>query len=587
MAVGPSLGFCGRMCIFRGMAESPRGRYLKALSLQAGLLVVTVMVAVALAGCPLPFDYNGRGAGSSHTVDPSSPNITAPVAVSYSEQGGTSGTVANGTSVVLGNTTTVTLSTATNNAIIYYTDDGTALTSLSSAKKINGSSGQFTVTRSTSIQSLDIHAVAVGPDMLPSQSVQATVEVSPYPILTVTRDKASVSENNGTATFTITSSIAPASSITVTLKTGGTYVAGDLTGLPAVNTTFTATLTQPATTITLPITAQPDADGINDTVTLTIQPDPNPTPAYTVGATASASVMILADPLLTLTADRAFMVDGQTATFTVTASFTSTTSMLVNLSSSGYTAGEVTVPTSVTIPAGATSATFPVSAPSQTNYPWQSPVVSLASGSGYKIGSPGAQGLLITDITQAFTGLWNFASGSVSSSVAGASPWTLSGSVSIVGGSLSFSGNYMVDSAQNNITSVINQSQFTLGVSFRLADLSVIHPIVVGGASYRWLILQSDTSGNLSLVLNNHAITIPLGYVITAGSDHTLLVSIDTSTLAVVARLDGVQFTGTLPGGFAWNNPAGTDLVLLSDDLSSAKAFAGLWHWIYVASGVL
>ena len=49
-----------------------------------------------IAGCPLPFDYNGQGAGSSHTADPSSPSITAPVTVSYSEQGGTSGTVADG-----------------------------------------------------------------------------------------------------------------------------------------------------------------------------------------------------------------------------------------------------------------------------------------------------------------------------------------------------------------------------------------------------------------------------------------------------------------------------------------------------------
>ena len=180
-----------------------------------GLATIAMTAITIMAGCPLPYDYNGKGAGGHQTPDPSSPNLTSAVAVSCTEQGGTSVPVADGGSFVSGKTTTVTLSTATNNSVIYYTDDGTAITSLSSAKKIDGSSGSITITRTTALQTLDIHAIAIGPSMLPSLPVHVTVSVSPYPVLSITRDKASVSEDGGTATYTITSSSAPAADITV------------------------------------------------------------------------------------------------------------------------------------------------------------------------------------------------------------------------------------------------------------------------------------------------------------------------------------------------------------------------------------
>ena len=271
----------------------------------SGQRVRRIALIAALAagsfGCPLAFDYNGRGAGSSHTTDPSSPKMTVPVTVFYSEEGGTSGTIADGYTFTSGKTTTVTLSTATDNAVIYYTDDGTTIASLTSAKKINGSSGTITIPRTTSVQSLDIHALAIGPNMLPSQAVHATVEVSPYPILSVTCDKVSMTEDGGTATFTIASSSQSDSDITVHLVAGGTYVPANLTGpLPAPGP-FTATLTHSTTTITFPITAVHDAASVDHTVTLTIQVDPNSPPAYTVGAPASASVVLKDDGTYTVT----------------------------------------------------------------------------------------------------------------------------------------------------------------------------------------------------------------------------------------------------------------------------------------------
>lgn len=142
------------------------------------LFVIASSVAAMFAGCPLPFDYSGQGAGASHTTDPSSPSLTAPVAVSYSEQGGTTGSVANNSTYTTGKTTTVTLSTATDNSVIFYTDDGSQITNFGTPKKINGSSGQITITQSTSLQTLDIHAVAIGPNMLPSPAVHAKVIVT-------------------------------------------------------------------------------------------------------------------------------------------------------------------------------------------------------------------------------------------------------------------------------------------------------------------------------------------------------------------------------------------------------------------------
>jgi uncharacterized repeat protein (TIGR02543 family) len=260
-----------------------------------------VSAAAVFAGCPLPFDYHGQGAGASHTSDPSTPQLTAAVTVSYSEQGGTTGIIANGGTYTTGKTTTVTLSTATANSVICYTDDGSQITNYGTPKKINGSSGQITITRNTSLQTLDIHAVAIGPNMLPSQASHATVIVSPYPILSVTCDKTSVSEDGGTATFTITSSSPPGADVTVKLLTGGTYTPADLTGLPASGTSFSATLVHSTTAISFSITGVHNAANANPTVTLKLQSDPNTPPAYTVGAPDHASVVIQNDSSYTVT----------------------------------------------------------------------------------------------------------------------------------------------------------------------------------------------------------------------------------------------------------------------------------------------
>jgi hypothetical protein len=245
-------------------------------------LPALALTAALIAGCPLPYEYNGPGAGTSHTTDPSSPSITAPVTVSYSVQGGPSGTVGDGSSFTSGQTTVVTLSTATVNSVIFYTDNGAplTLTSLASVKKINGSSGEMTLTRTTSLESLDIRAIAIGPNMLPSPIVHATVSVSPYPILSITVDKATVSEAAGKATFTIASSnAAPASGITVSIKTSGGYDASHVSFPEATGTTFTANIPPTMTTTTLDVIGVQNSDHVSQTITLAIQPDSSTPPA--------------------------------------------------------------------------------------------------------------------------------------------------------------------------------------------------------------------------------------------------------------------------------------------------------------------
>jgi Chitobiase/beta-hexosaminidase C-terminal domain len=550
-------------------------------------LVVVATALAMLAGCPLPFQYNGKGASNAPASDPSSPNMTLPVTVSYTDAGGASGTVADGGTVASGQTTTVTLTTTSLNAVIFYTTDGTALTNLRTAQKVNSSTVSFTVTRQTVPVTLDVHAIAVGPNMLPSPPVHVTVSVSPYPILSISRNNASISENGGTASFTITASTAPASSVTVSLVTGGSYAAAEVTGLPASGTTFAATLAAGTTTVAVPITANHDANGVNETVSVTINPDPANPSTYTVGSPASASLTILDDatPALSLAEDRSFMTDGQSATFTVGASFPPPSNLTVNLASSGYDPGTVVVPATVVLPAGATSVTFPVFAPSIGGYLEQAPLVSIAAGTGYTVGSPSAESLIVTALGYPFTGLWNFSTGSVSSSVGG-SPWSLTGNVPLVNGSLSFSGNYPNDYASTDVTPIMNQNLFTVGVGFNMTDVGSNHVIIVGGFGYRWMMLETSPGGALTLVLNNHSVNYPLPFTVTPGTDHVILLSMDLVSETATVRFDGVQFVVPTPG-FTWNNPPGTDLTLTSDDFSTGNAFPGLWHWVYLANGVL
>jgi uncharacterized repeat protein (TIGR02543 family) len=139
--------------------------------------------------------------------------------------------------------------------------------------------------------------------MLPSQPVHATATVSPYPVLTITVNNASVTEDGGTAAFTVTASSAPTVDVTVSLVTGGTYSTSNETGLAvAPNKPVTATLAAGTTTVPpISVTGVRDPSTASHTVTLTIQPVTGATPPYTVGTPSSASVVLQDDGKYTVT----------------------------------------------------------------------------------------------------------------------------------------------------------------------------------------------------------------------------------------------------------------------------------------------
>jgi len=257
--------------------------------------LLAAAAVLLLVSCPLPYDYNGRGAGSSNTTDPSSPKVTAAVTVSYAEQGGTSGTVADKDTYTTGKTVTVTLSTTTSNATIYYRDDGQPITDINAVKKFSGSRGSITLTRATTLQTLALSAVAIGPNMVPSTPISAKVIVSPYPILSVSVDRASFSEDGETATFTITSSVIPTTNISFTVSATGSYTTADVvtTGNPPFPPAVPLTMVAGTTTVQVQVTATHNPQHVTHTIILTVDPDTNAPPvppAYSPGASATTTI---------------------------------------------------------------------------------------------------------------------------------------------------------------------------------------------------------------------------------------------------------------------------------------------------------
>lgn len=148
-----------------------------------GLLLLTLF----LTGCPLAFQYSGEGAAGALDRDPSSPGVTSMVSFSYTQTDGPNGSVADGATANTISDTTLTLATDTDNAVIYYTDDGSTISDFDTAKRIDGSSGDVDVRIADPLpggdtKTVQISAVAVGPGMRPSPETSVTVTVD-YPLL--------------------------------------------------------------------------------------------------------------------------------------------------------------------------------------------------------------------------------------------------------------------------------------------------------------------------------------------------------------------------------------------------------------------
>lgn len=366
------------------------------------------MLSVILVGCPLPFEFSGEGARATER-DPASPQITAPVAFAYAEQGNGSGTLPDGGRHVAGVTTTVTLSTQTPGAVIYYSIDGNGIIDLNSANRIDASSGSFVVARTASDELRDIAAVAVGPNMRPSPVTTAIVEVSSLPILTIAGAPSAIGEDGGAGAFIVSTNVAPDSDLTVNLTTDGSYTSADVDWIgPAAGSSFTATLPAGQTSVRVALTAKPTQENRSVAVGLTIDAGVG----YAVGSRNRGQIVVTDNgvPVLTLEVDKTAIDDNSSdaARFTVISSIALTSDLTVKLETGGsYDDGDldgVPGPNSdfgVTLPANSLRTSFEITAsPDLGDYGPETVSVTLQNDTAYTPGTPATQQVTINDSSQ-------------------------------------------------------------------------------------------------------------------------------------------------------------------------------------------
>lgn len=387
----------------------------------AKLGIPVLILATILVGCPLPFEFSGEGAGETER-DPASPDVTAPVTIAFSESGGSSGTLAAGGTHISGVDTTITLSTETPNAVIYYTTSG-GLTDLNAATRINASSGNFVVPRTTNLETRTITAIAVGPNMRPSPEISATVNVSPFPILTIVGTPAAISEDGGIGNFVISSNIAPTNDLAVSVTTDGDYSTAEVDfsgpaptgwtgGLPG--TTETITFPAGQTSISIPVTGKPTTANNSVTIGLTINTATGNDYSLTTQTRGQIVVTDNNTPILSMSMVGSTTIDdstpNNTTIFRVNSTVAPTSDVTVNLQTSGdYQAGQVTGipdannPLSVTLLAGQQTVDIPITVTGDANGDINNETVTLTlqSDAQYVVETTsGAQTVTITDTSQ-------------------------------------------------------------------------------------------------------------------------------------------------------------------------------------------
>ncbi len=149
-------------------------------------LALAVLCALALGGCPLPFQFSPKGWPSAVTgKDPSTPSITAAPDVVFTESNGGSGSLSNGQTGNTSSDTLVRFSSDTVGAVIYYTLDGSTPDPRSSNtnRYVPTSPLNLSIVNPTALNcasSLSVTAAAIGPNMKPSLLTRATISLQ-YP----------------------------------------------------------------------------------------------------------------------------------------------------------------------------------------------------------------------------------------------------------------------------------------------------------------------------------------------------------------------------------------------------------------------
>ena len=153
-----------------------------------GYLVLAggVFLQLVLTGCPLPFQYSGAGVSPEEALnDPSSPSITAAPEIVFESDAGESDVLGDGEAAGVSGDTRVELRTETQNAVIYYSTDGSEPDPRSETTRTFDPEGAIDLaianpTIENSSRTLQVRAVAIGPNMKPSLETKASIALQ-YP----------------------------------------------------------------------------------------------------------------------------------------------------------------------------------------------------------------------------------------------------------------------------------------------------------------------------------------------------------------------------------------------------------------------
>jgi hypothetical protein len=418
-------------------------------------------------------------------------------------------------------------------------------------------------------------------------SLPGGTEILPPGTILDLSSSASVMDDTDTVTFTIVANEPPETDTVVELLTGGSYETADLSGVPGPGSTFTVTLPAGASSVDFSVSGMPDP-GEYDTESIQISILSGT--GYIVGAGATRTVSVNDTspvPSVTLSYTGADIIsDTETASFTITASEAPDADLTIALiSAAGYDPARVSVPSTAILPAGSTSMQVLIDPVAGTDYPDQYVELSVAPGTGYTAATATPARVLVRDnVNPALTyvGKWDF-NGSLASSEGELSSWSTGDPGAVLSGGLySFDGGYSTSATRANV-STINKSSFTIALRFRMPNAGAsTRPIIVGGNSSRWLNLR-NTNGTLDIIINNFSQTLSTGLSVGDNQWHTLVVSFeDAGGLTATASIDGESASVTFTESFG----PGIDNVLISDNLSNARAFAGDWDWVALVNGV-
>jgi hypothetical protein len=232
----------------------------------------------------------------------------------------------------------------------------------------------------------------------PNSATVTIVENDSPPIATITGNT-SMYENGSSSGFYINLSRQSAYTTTVGYSIGGTASNGSDYSGPSGTVTISPGSTSCYTTIT------PMNDSVyegTETIVLTL----NQGSYYSVGSPDSLTISLYDDdppPTATISASdsTANETGSDTGTFTVTLSRTSSSSTIVNYTIGGTATNETdynSIGTSLTIPAGSTTGTVTITPIDDNIYEGSETVIlTLASGTGYIVGSPSSATVTIAD----------------------------------------------------------------------------------------------------------------------------------------------------------------------------------------------